>query len=105
MPALKPKPDRSPDLGGLTIWSRDGVAVLMPTLDPRWIGTAVETAYLMRVEANLTGQCPSCLAISDVQPTAPRRATGTLEHEADCPAGDDGLGSRVTAVDAASFGG
>lgn len=87
--ALRPRPAQSPDLGGWTVWSRDGVAVVMPTLEPRWIGTAVEAAYLMRVEANLTGECPSCLARSEVRSTAQRRASGTILHERDCPVGDD----------------
>jgi len=93
--ALRTRPARSTDFGGWTLWSRDGVAVVMPTPDPTW-PAALEALYLMRVEANLTGRCPSCLS-EDVAlaGVAPGQARGALTHETDCPVADDRLAAAV----------
>jgi hypothetical protein len=81
--------DQSPDFGGFTLWARDGVAVMMPTPRADW-SEAVQQRYMARLEANLTGVCPSCGAAVDVRPGAPRQpAAATLVHATDCPIGDE----------------
>ena len=86
-PALRPMPARTDTADGITIWSRDHVAVFMPTPRRSW-GPAVMVVYMARVEANMTGQCPLCLAVSDAHPTAPGHAAGAIAHARDCSVAD-----------------
>lgn len=84
---LRSRPDRADTADGITIWSRDAVAVVMPTPRPDWPPTILNV-YMARVESNLSGRCPFCLAVAHVQPTAPRQASGSIAHDDDCAVAD-----------------
>lgn len=94
-PALRVDGDGGPYFGevfdGWTFWHRStkgGTAVVMPAPRPEW-SAELQALYAARVVANMTQRCPVC-GSEDVSltATAPRRATGTLTHEAGCPVGD-----------------
>jgi hypothetical protein len=75
--------------GGWTTWilisATPRALLVMPSRDPGWPADVL-AAYDCRVEANLTGVCPSCGAMADIAGVAPRQARGQMPHDNDCPA-------------------
>lgn len=80
--------ERSPDMGGWTLWSKDKVAVVMPTPAPSW-GPEMRRLYALRIQANFSDVCPSCSATSLIEGVAPKQSRGKMEHEYDCPLSDE----------------
>lgn len=80
--------ERGPDRNGLTLWSKDRMAVVMPTPQPSW-GPEIKRLYAMRLQANFTGVCPSCKATNIIEGVAPNQGRSTMEHEHDCQVSDD----------------
>jgi hypothetical protein len=75
--------------GGWTSWvlpsATPRAMVVMPARDPSWPADVL-AAYDCRVEANLTGVCPSCGAMADIAAVAPNQARGQMPHDDDCAA-------------------
>jgi hypothetical protein len=82
-----------PDLGTWSVYRLPGgrVVALMPAVEPTWT-TEQTLTVLVRAIANLTQVCPSCGARASLGGAdVPGRPRATMEHEAVCPVGDDGL--------------
>jgi hypothetical protein len=73
--------------GGWSIWSNQGIAVVIETPKPDWPDD-VARWYIARRDANLIGSCPCCNAV--MPPVVARVAgqQGAMVHDYGCIVGD-----------------
>lgn len=77
--------------GGAEVWQRGRVALVVPAMPPSTAPGRLREAVARRRIVLISGRCPcgATLDLPDIDPDRPAVIAATIEHEADCPAGDD----------------
>jgi hypothetical protein len=81
---------REPVLGGLELWVKDRIAVLMPAVKAHY-SARLTAAIERRARANLVGRSECGAEAADGSALAPRLVGMRMVHEDDCDASDEAL--------------
>jgi hypothetical protein len=87
---------RQPLGDGLELWSLNGVATVMPAVEPD-MSPELRQAIEIRALANVIGRCICGGTVSGGRPVAPGLGQVAIAHALSCPAADETIEPMLTA--------